>query len=83
MTKEATAVAIKQTQCAEVAEALADGPLAAGMHAAARTANEKGEKDLMECLGLEDGKAEKVKPKKEKAEKTDKVIPKTFDEPLS
>jgi len=34
-------------------------------------------------LGLEDGKAEKAKPKKEKAEKTDKVIPKTFDEPVS
>ncbi|CAL1135367.1 unnamed protein product [Cladocopium goreaui] len=83
LTKEATAVAIKQTQCAEVAEALANGPLAAGMHAAARTANEKGEKDLMECLSLEDGKAEKVKAKKEKAEKTDKVIPKTFDELLA
>ena len=83
LTKETTGVAIKQTQCAEVAEALAEGPLAAGMHAAVRTATEKGEKDLVESLGLEEGKAEKVKAKKEKGEKTDKVVPKTFDEPLS
>ncbi|CAL1156194.1 unnamed protein product [Cladocopium goreaui] len=59
VTKESTAVSVNETQCAELAEALAEGPLAAGMHAATRTANEKGEKDLRSLWVSRMGKLKK------------------------
>ena len=81
MTKESTAVTVRDANNKELVEALTtgDGPLLAGLQPAARVANEAGQQALTQALT--DEKVDKKKAKKEKKDKTEKMEPKTSEEP--
>ncbi|CAL1141145.1 unnamed protein product [Cladocopium goreaui] len=80
MTKESTAVTVRDANNKELVEALTtgDGPLLAGLQPAARVANEAGQQALTQALT--DEKVDKKKAKKEKKDKTEKMEPKTSEE---
>ena len=81
MTKESTAVTVRDANNKELVEALTtgDGPLLAGLQPAARVANKAGQQALTQALT--DEKVDKKKAKKEKKDKTEKMEPKTSEEP--
>ena len=85
VTAEGTSVTIKDKGNQELGEALINpetGIMAAGLQPEVQAANEDGQKNLLAAL-VPDGKVELVKPKKEKAAKTEKAEPTTLDESMS